>query len=61
MAVSPEIVTAQDLDAMTSNERAKAFEDHLVRDLDDLPVEFRVRVEAAGRRLAAELHPTSTE
>jgi hypothetical protein len=61
VATTPRIVTAQELDQMTPDERAAAFDERIVRNLDDLPSEFRARVEARGRQLAEELRSASTE
>ena len=46
---------------MTPDERAAAFDAAIVRNLDDLPSEFRARVEARGQQLAEELRSASTE
>jgi hypothetical protein len=61
VATTPRIVTAHELDQMTPDERAAAFDERIVRNLDDLPSEFRDRVEARGRQLAEELRSASTE
>jgi hypothetical protein len=61
VATTPRIITAQELDQMTPDERAAAFDERIVRNLDDLPSEFRDRVEARGRQLAEELRSASTE
>jgi hypothetical protein len=49
-----ELLTAAELDAMTPNERAAAFDERIVRSWDEVPAEFRARVEAAARRLSAD-------
>jgi hypothetical protein len=54
VATTPRIITAQELDEMTPDERAASFADRVVRDLDDLPSDFRARVEARARKVAAE-------
>ncbi len=46
---------------MTPDERAAAFDAAIVRSLDDLPSEFRTRVEARGRQLADELRFSADE
>ena len=48
------LVTAEQLDAMSPNERAAALAEHIVMDLDDLPEGLRDRVVATGKRLATE-------
>lgn len=55
MADDRKVLTAEELDAMTPDQRAAAFDERIVRDLEDLPDAFRVRVIATGQRLAAEL------
>lgn len=49
-----ELLTAEDLDAMTPDERAAAFDERIVRSWDEVPAEFRTQVEATARRLSAE-------
>ena len=61
VAAAPRIVTAQELDDMTPNERVAVFDERIVRNLDDLPSEFRARVEARARQLAEELRPSPSE
>ncbi len=61
MATTPRIVTAHELDQMTPDECAAAFDASIVRNLDDLPSEFRARVEARGRQLAEELRSATIE
>ena len=39
---------------MTPEQRSAAFDASLVHDLDELPPEFRARIEARARRLAEE-------
>jgi hypothetical protein len=48
------ILTAEELDAMTPDQRAKAFRDRIVTDPDELPEEFRDRVFETAKRLGAE-------
>ena len=48
------LVTAEQLDAMSPNERAAALEEHIVPDLAELPEAFRDRIVATGQRLATE-------
>ena len=54
MAGEPPLLTAAELDSMTPDERAAAFEQRLVTDLNTLPVEFRDRVIATAERLGKE-------
>jgi hypothetical protein len=55
------LVTAAELDAMSPNERAAVFAEHIVLDLDRLPQSIRDRVVATGRRLATERDQAETE
>ena len=61
VATTPRIVTAEELDQMTPDERAAAFDAAIVRSFDELPSEFRARVEARGRQLADELRFSANE
>lgn len=61
VATTPRIVTAEELDQMMPDEHAAAFDAAIVRSLDDLPSEFRTRVEARGRQLADELRVSADE
>ena len=61
MADEPEILTAADLDAMTPDERADAFERRLVTDFDSLPDEFRERIVATAARLGKERRSSTVE
>ena len=54
------LVTAEQLDAMSPNERAAALAEHIVMDLDELPEGFRERVVATGQRLATERDQAAT-
>jgi hypothetical protein len=54
------LVTAEQLDAMSPNERAAVLADHIVMDLDELPEGFRERVVATGQRLATERDQAAT-
>ena len=54
------LVTAEQLDAMSPNERAAVLADHIVMDLDELPEAFRDRVVATGQRLATERDQAAT-
>jgi len=61
MAGEPPSLSAADLDAMTPDERAAAFEERLVTDLDALPAEFRDRVIATAERLGRERRTAPAE
>ena len=54
------LVTAEQLDAMSPNERAAVLAEHIVMDLDELPEGFRERVVATGQRLATERDQAAT-
>ena len=54
------LVTAEQLDAMSPNERAAVLADHIIMDLDELPEGFRERVVATGQRLATERDQAAT-
>lgn len=54
MSDDRQLVTAAELDAMSPDERAAAVSERIVTNLDELSPEFRKRVLATGRRLAAE-------
>ena len=55
------ILAAEELDAMTPDQRAAAFDERIVHDLDGLPTEFRARIMETGKRLAEELPSTTPE
>jgi len=59
VADTPRVITAEELDAMSPDERAKVVRDHIVTELDLLPEGFRRRVESTAARLAGQLHPRS--
>lgn len=61
MVNKPRVLTAEELDAMTPDERAHAFNERIVTDLDELPSEFRDRVIQTGQRLASQRDTSSTE
>ena len=54
MAKKRELLSAEQLDAMTPDQRAAAFRDRIVTDPDDLPEEFRLRIYERAKRLGAE-------
>jgi len=45
-------LSAEDLDALTPDERPAAFRERIVTDPEGIPAEFRERVHATGRGLA---------
>lgn len=53
MAEKREILTAEELDAMTPDQRARAFRDRIVTDPEELPEEFRDQVYETAKRLGA--------
>ncbi len=61
MAEARKLLTAAELDQMTPDQRAAAFRERLVTDLDELPADFRQRVEETARRLADQLQPRTGE
>ncbi len=61
MADKRRVLTADDLDEMTPNERAAAFDERIVDDLSALPFEFVGRVMETGRRLADEMRTAPIE
>lgn len=61
MADVPRLITAADLDEMSPDERARVVREHIVTDLDQLPDEFRQRVEATAARLAERLDRPAVE
>lgn len=54
MADADRVISAEELDKMTPNERAACFEESIVTDWDQVPEKFRERVVATAKRLAAE-------
>ena len=61
MAEARKLLTAAELDQMTPDQRAAAFRERLVTDLDELSAEFRQRVEETARRLADQSQPRTGE
>ena len=61
MPKKPKLLTAAERDAMSPTERAAAFDERIVRDLDELPPSFRARVMKAGQELADDLRAASHE
>lgn len=50
-----EVITADDLDRMTPDQRAAAVRASIVTDWDQVPAEFRARVEATAATLAGQV------
>lgn len=46
------LITAAELDNMTPDKRARLFQSAIVTSLDDVPDDFRRRIEATARRLS---------
>jgi hypothetical protein len=59
VADAPKVITAEELDAMSPDERAQVVREHIVTDLDHLPEAFRQRVETTAARLAEQLRPVT--
>ena len=59
MTQQSELLTVEELDAMTPAERETVFAERIVADLDDLPAEVRDRFMENGRRLSRELHSSA--
>jgi len=49
-----EILSAEELDAMTPDERAAAFRERIVTDPDQLPEDFRRRIYERAKQLGVE-------
>jgi len=60
MADEHDLVTAEQMDTMTPDERADAVRERIITDLDELPPEVRARFEEAGRQVARDLGTTSS-
>lgn len=61
VAEAPRLITAEELDAMSPDERARVVREHVVTDLDELPEDFRRRVETTAGRLARQRLRPATE
>lgn len=59
MTDAPRLITAEELDAMSPDERARVVREHVVTDLDQLPDDFRRRVANTAGRLSEERRPTT--
>jgi hypothetical protein len=60
MGPKPKLISAEELDAMTPNERAAAVDACTVTDPAELPEAFRTRVFAVGERIAHDLRAKNT-
>lgn len=61
VADAPRVITAEELDAMSPDERARVVREHIVSDLDKLPDGFRRRIESTASRLAEQRRRAATE
>lgn len=64
LGVMPErekLITAEELDRMTPDQRAAVVRDSIVTDWDDVPADFRRKVEATAAQLAASLERPTAE
>lgn len=52
---APRVITAEELDAMSPDQRAQVVREHIVTGLDHLPEAFRQGVETTAARLAEQL------
>ena len=50
MADQPAFISIEELEAMTPNERVAAFRERTVKDLNDLPKDFRDRIVSSAQR-----------
>ena len=55
------VITAEEMDRMTPNERAEAVRAGIVRDLSGLPPAFRQRIEERAAFLESELASSEPE
>ncbi len=54
MAEERDVLSAEQLDAMTPDERAQAFRNRIVTDPDELPGDFRRKIYDRAQQLGAE-------
>ena len=54
MAGQCKILTAEELDAMTPDQRARAFRNRIVTDPEEIPEDFRDQVFETAKRIGAE-------
>jgi len=59
VAEAPRLISAEEFDAMSPDERARVVREHIVSDFDQVPERFRRRVEATAARLAEQLRPAA--
>ena len=59
MTQQRELLTVEELDAMTPAERETVFAERIVGNLDDLPADVRDRLMENDRRLSRELHSSA--
>lgn len=59
VADAAKVITAEELDSMSPDERAHVVREHIVTDPNELPDGFRQRVEATATRLAEQLRPAT--
>jgi hypothetical protein len=55
------VITADELDAMSPDERARVVREHIVTDLDDLPDGVRRRIETTAGRLSEQRRLAANE
>ncbi len=60
VADAPRLIIAEELDAMSPDERARVVREHVVTNLDEVPEDFRQRVETTASRLAQQRVPRAT-
>jgi len=60
VADAPRLIKAEELDAMSPDERARVVCEHVVTNLDEVPEDFRQRVETTAGRLAQQRLPRAT-
>jgi hypothetical protein len=56
---APKVITAEELDAMSPDQRARVVREHIVTDLDHIPEGFRQRIETTAARLVEQLRPVT--
>lgn len=61
MADAPKVITAAEFDKMTPDERAACVAEGLVTNWEDVPADFRDRLVATAKRLAAERGINATQ
>jgi len=61
VAKKRDVLKAAELDELSPSERAEAIREGVVKDFDEVPEDFRRRVEATARRLSADLSHSVSE